>query len=106
MFAIIQAVGWPIWPLLLASVIAVALIIERSVSLRRSRVVPGDLLDVSLSDWRDTVDYGIDSFEGEVDPMADDPVLDPLLDDFLVAHDPDARVRVIAPAHGQRGDSD
>ncbi|MBC9071588.1 MotA/TolQ/ExbB proton channel family protein [Thauera sp. CAU 1555] len=50
MFAIIQAVGWPIWPLLLASVIAVALIIERSVSLRRSRVVPGDLLDKVLAD--------------------------------------------------------
>ena len=26
-FAIIQAVGWPIWPLLLASVIALALIV-------------------------------------------------------------------------------
>ena len=32
--AIVQAAGWPIWFLLLASVIAVALIIERSVSLR------------------------------------------------------------------------
>ena len=49
-FAIIQAVGWPIWPLLLASVIAVALIIERSVSLRRSRVVPAGLLDKVLKD--------------------------------------------------------
>jgi biopolymer transport protein ExbB len=51
-FAIIQAVGWPIWPLLLASVIAVALIIERSITLRRSRVVPGDLLDKVLDDLR------------------------------------------------------
>ena len=50
MFAIIQAVGWPIWPLLLASVIAVALIIERSLSLRRSRVVPTGLLDKVLKD--------------------------------------------------------
>lgn len=49
-FAIIQAVGWPIWPLLLASVIAVALIIERSLSLRRSRVVPAGLLDKVLKD--------------------------------------------------------
>lgn len=44
MFAIIQAAGWPIWPLLLASVVAVALIIERSVSLRRVKVVPPGLL--------------------------------------------------------------
>lgn len=45
MFAIIQAAGWPIWPLLFASVIAVALIIERSISLRASRIVPPSLLD-------------------------------------------------------------
>ncbi|HUN70133.1 MAG TPA: MotA/TolQ/ExbB proton channel family protein [Burkholderiales bacterium] len=44
MFAIIQAAGWPIWPLLLASIIAVALIIERSVSLRESKIVPPTLL--------------------------------------------------------------
>ncbi|ATE60586.1 MotA/TolQ/ExbB proton channel family protein [Thauera sinica] len=52
MFAIIQTVGWPIWPLLLASVIAVALIIERSASLRRSRVVPDGLLENVLNDLR------------------------------------------------------
>ncbi|HLX79649.1 MAG TPA: MotA/TolQ/ExbB proton channel family protein [Burkholderiales bacterium] len=45
MFAIIQAAGWPIWPLLLTSVIAVALIIERSVSLREAKIVPPSLLD-------------------------------------------------------------
>lgn len=52
MFALIQASGWPIWPLLLASVIAVALIIERSVTLRRSRVVPSGLLDRVVGDLR------------------------------------------------------
>ena len=52
MFALIQASGWPIWPLLLASVIAVALIIERSVTLRRSKVVPPGLLDKVLVDLR------------------------------------------------------
>lgn len=51
MFAIIQTVGWPIWPLILASIIAVALIIERSVTLRRSRVVPASLLDNVLEDY-------------------------------------------------------
>ena len=45
MFAIVQAAGWPIWFLLFASVIAVALIIERSVSLRASRIIPPTLLD-------------------------------------------------------------
>jgi biopolymer transport protein ExbB len=44
-FAIVQAAGWPIWFLLLASVIAVALIIERSISLRSSRIIPPTLLD-------------------------------------------------------------
>ena len=45
MFAIVQAAGWPIWFLLLASVIAVALIIERSVSLRAAKIIPPRLLD-------------------------------------------------------------
>jgi biopolymer transport protein ExbB len=45
LFAIIQAAGWPIWFLLLASVIAVALIIERAISLRASKIVPPDLLE-------------------------------------------------------------
>ena len=45
MFAIIQAAGWPIWPLLFTSIIAVALIIERSVSLREAKIVPPTLLD-------------------------------------------------------------
>jgi len=48
-FAIIQAAGWPIYPLLLASIIAVALIIERSVSLRESKIVPPTLLDQVIS---------------------------------------------------------
>jgi biopolymer transport protein ExbB len=45
LFAIIQAAGWPIWFLLLASVIAVALIIERSISLRAAKIIPPKLLD-------------------------------------------------------------
>jgi biopolymer transport protein ExbB len=45
LFAIIQAAGWPIYPLLLASIIAVALIIERSVSLRKKQIVPPNLLN-------------------------------------------------------------
>ncbi|MCH7345743.1 MotA/TolQ/ExbB proton channel family protein [Pelomonas sp. CA6] len=49
MFSIIQAAGWPIWPLLLCSVVALALIIERLINLRASRVAPASLLDEVLS---------------------------------------------------------
>lgn len=52
MFAIIQAAGWPIWPLLLASVIAVALIIERSITLRAAKIVPPTLLDQVVEVYR------------------------------------------------------
>ena len=52
MFAIIQAAGWPIWPLLLASVIALALIIERLVALRRSKVLPAGLLERVVGEYR------------------------------------------------------
>jgi len=45
LFAIIQAAGWPIWPLLLASVIAVALIIERSITLRHGKIIPPTLFE-------------------------------------------------------------
>ena len=41
----IQAAGWPIYPLLLASIVAVALIIERSVTLRGVKIVPPTLLE-------------------------------------------------------------
>lgn len=49
MFSIIQAAGWPIWPLLLCSVVALALIIERFSSLRTGRVAPPKLLDEVIS---------------------------------------------------------
>ena len=45
MLAIIQAAGWPIWLLLTASMIALALIIERLLYLRRSRILPPNLLN-------------------------------------------------------------
>ena len=51
MFAILQAAGWPIWFLLLASIIAVALIIERSMTLRRSKIVPPGLLDSVVAEY-------------------------------------------------------
>ena len=52
MFSIILAAGWPIWPLLFASIIAVALIIERLVSLRRGKVLPAGLLQRVIGEYR------------------------------------------------------
>jgi biopolymer transport protein ExbB len=45
LLSIIQAAGWPIWPLILCSIVGLALVIERSVTLRRGRVAPEKLLD-------------------------------------------------------------
>ena len=45
MFAIVEAAGWPIWFLILASIIAVGLIIERTLFLRNGRIAPPDLLN-------------------------------------------------------------
>jgi biopolymer transport protein ExbB len=50
--SIIQAAGWPIWPLLFASVVSVALIIERLVALRRAKVVPAGLLQRAVGEFK------------------------------------------------------
>ena len=52
MFSIILAAGWPIWPLLCASIIAVALILERLFSLRREKVLPAGLLPRVVAEYR------------------------------------------------------
>ncbi len=44
MWDIIDAAGWPIWPLIFASVIALAIIIERIWSLRENIIAPNNLL--------------------------------------------------------------
>lgn len=45
MLAIVEAAGWPIWFLVLASIISGGLIIERMIFLRSSRISPPALLD-------------------------------------------------------------
>jgi biopolymer transport protein ExbB len=45
LLSFIQAAGWPIWPLLLCSVVGLALVIERFLSLRAQRVAPVKLVD-------------------------------------------------------------
>jgi len=52
LFAILQAAGWPIWFLLATSIIAVALIIERSISLRTAKIIPPRLFDQVVDVYR------------------------------------------------------
>jgi biopolymer transport protein ExbB len=50
--ALIQAAGWPIWPLIIASILALAIIFERFYTLRRPTVVPQGLLDHTIDNLR------------------------------------------------------
>lgn len=51
MLAIIDAAGWPIWLIIIASIIAVGIIIERAFSLRRELVAPKDLLPGLINEF-------------------------------------------------------
>ena len=55
MISIIQAAGWPIWPLIVCSVLALALIFERFISLKTRKVVPPKLLDEAVSVSRSAI---------------------------------------------------
>ena len=55
MFSIIQAAGWPIWPLIICSIVALALIIERLASLRTPRIAPPSLVDEVVSVTRNSL---------------------------------------------------
>ena len=52
MLALIEAAGWPIWPLIIASVLALAIIFERMYTLRPQRVIPANLLEQTLANLR------------------------------------------------------
>jgi biopolymer transport protein ExbB len=52
LFAIIVELGWPIIPLILASIFALGLIIERAIALQRRNVVPATLLTDVLGLWK------------------------------------------------------
>jgi biopolymer transport protein ExbB len=55
LFTIIQAAGWPIWPLIACSVLTVTLVIERFVSLRENKVAPPKLTDEAITVSRTNV---------------------------------------------------
>ena len=52
LLAIFQAAGWPIWLLLIASIVALALIIERLLYLRRGKILPRKLFDEVVQVYR------------------------------------------------------
>ena len=52
MFTIVEAAGWPIWFLILASVIAVALIVERLRYLRSNHIAPPTLLNEVINELK------------------------------------------------------
>jgi biopolymer transport protein ExbB len=58
LISIIQAAGWPIWPLILCSVVAVALIIERFMSLRVRQIHPPTLVEEVIAVSRNGVPPG------------------------------------------------
>jgi len=51
-FAIVEAAGWPIWFIVIASIVALAIIGERWWSLRASIVMPRNLLAQVVQDFR------------------------------------------------------
>ena len=52
MFAIVEAAGWPIWLLIITSVIAVALIAERMMFLRSKNIAPAGLLNTVVKELK------------------------------------------------------
>lgn len=48
MLGIVQTLGWPLWPLIIASVVAFALVTERCLALRQSQIMPPGLCDEVL----------------------------------------------------------
>lgn len=52
MLSIIEAAGWPIWFIILASIVALAIIGERFWSLRSSLVAPRGLLAQTITEYR------------------------------------------------------
>ena len=52
MLSIIEAAGWPIWFIIVTSIIALAIIGERFWSLRTSVVAPRDVLPATIREYQ------------------------------------------------------
>ena len=47
--SILQAAGWPIWPLILCSILVLAVVIERFIQLQTDKVIPPKLLSQAMA---------------------------------------------------------
>lgn len=88
MLSILQAAGWPIIPLVLCSIVALALIIERLLSLRTDRVAPGNLLDEVMTVTRTALPP-----TDTVNKLADNSVMGALLAQGLKACSAEPRIQ-------------
>ena len=52
MLSLIQAAGWPVWPIIIASVVALGIILERMWTLRLAVVSPKELLPKVLNEYK------------------------------------------------------
>lgn len=52
MLSIIQAAGWPIWPLIACSIFALAIIFERLIALQTNKVLPQTALEQAIDSTR------------------------------------------------------
>ncbi|PUE07286.1 flagellar motor protein MotA [Limnohabitans sp. T6-5] len=52
MLSIIQAAGWPIWPLIVCSILALALIVERLFQLQTNKIMPAKVMEQALDATR------------------------------------------------------
>jgi biopolymer transport protein ExbB len=70
LLSILQAAGWPIWSLVICSIVALTIIIERLITLRRATVAPPNLIDEVISITRTSLP-GVDV----VNKLADNSML-------------------------------
>jgi biopolymer transport protein ExbB len=52
LLSLIEAAGWPIWPLIICSVVALALIVERFLAYRTAKIMPENLLETAMNATR------------------------------------------------------
>jgi biopolymer transport protein ExbB len=65
MYSILLSAGWPIWPLLIISIIGLAIVIERTWFLRQIQVFPKDCLETAFG-LANTISNGKSITESEI----------------------------------------
>ena len=68
MYSILLSAGWPIWPLLIISIIGLAIVIERTWYLRQIQVFPKDCLESAFG-LANTISNGKSITESEISSL-------------------------------------